>query len=152
MKVEVRSVRSEEAGDISRVILAALRETNAKDYSPQVINQVERRFSPAAVSELMARRTVFAAMSEQRLVGTASLDGRVVRTVFVSPDFQSQGVGRLLMAHVEQAARDTGVTVLSVPSSITAERFYFKLGYRAVRDSYHGEERTIIMERDLAAS
>ena len=40
------------------------------------------------------------------------------------------------MAQVEHVARDTGVTVMPVPSSITAERFYSKLGYRAVRDSY----------------
>jgi hypothetical protein len=35
----------------------------------------------------------------------------------------------------------------SVPSSVTAESFYAKLGFNAVRDSYHGEERTIVMER-----
>jgi len=34
--------------------------------------------------------------------------------------------------------------------SITAEAFYAKLGFNAVRDSYHGDERTIIMERWLA--
>jgi hypothetical protein len=40
--------------------------------------------------------------------------------------------------------------MLAVPSSVTAERFYSKLGFTAVRDSYYGEERTIIMERRLA--
>ena len=39
--------------------------------------------------------------------------------------------------------------MLTVPSSVTAEPFYAKLGFRPVRDSYHGEERTIIMERPL---
>ncbi|WP_280940334.1 hypothetical protein [Mesorhizobium sp. LNHC221B00] len=37
--------------------------------------------------------------------------------------------------------------MLTVPSSLTAEAFYARLGFRAVRDSYHGEERTIIMQR-----
>jgi len=39
---------------------------------------------------------------------------------------------------------------LAVPSSVTAEQFYSKLGFSAVHDSYHGEERTIVMERNLA--
>jgi hypothetical protein len=46
-------------------------------------------------------------------------------------------------------ARARGITKLSVPSSITAEHFYTKLGFADVRGSYHGVERTIIMERRL---
>lgn len=82
-------------------------------------------------------------------MGTASLDGRVVRTVFVSPSNQRQGIGRKLMEAVERVARDEGVNVLSVPSSVTAEAFYTGLGYIAKSDSYHGDERSIIMAREL---
>jgi hypothetical protein len=39
--------------------------------------------------------------------------------------------------------------LLTVPSSVTAEPFYARLGFKAVRDSYFGDERTIIMERAL---
>jgi hypothetical protein len=42
------------------------------------------------------------------------------------------------------------MTALVVPSSVTAEQFYAMLGFKAVRDSYHGDERTIFMERHLA--
>ncbi len=149
MSIQVRSARADDAGAISAVILAALRETNARDYSRDIIERVEKSFSPAAVSELMARRTMFVAMQAEQLVGTASLDGRVVRSVFVRPDVQGQGVGTRLMAEIEQTARDRGVAVLTVPSSVTAEPFYERLGFTAVRDSYHGEERTIVMERSL---
>jgi len=38
---------------------------------------------------------------------------------------------------------------LAVSSSVTAETFYARLGFRSVRDSYYGDERTIIMERLL---
>ncbi|RUW70600.1 GNAT family N-acetyltransferase, partial [Mesorhizobium sp. M1E.F.Ca.ET.063.01.1.1] len=63
------------------------------------------------------------------------------------PGFQRRGVGRRLMLEIEQTARANGVTVLTVPSSVTAEPFYSRLGFRPVRDSFHGDERTIIMER-----
>ncbi|TWI57419.1 acetyltransferase (GNAT) family protein [Pseudomonas duriflava] len=72
-----------------------------------------------------------------------------MRTGFVAPAHQGHGIGRQLMATVEQAARASGVALLTVPSSVTAERFYAQLGYRFVRDHYHGEERTLIMERVL---
>lgn len=149
MECAVRVARESDAEDVSEVILRALREINSKDYSPDVIQRVELSFSPSAVRELMRKREVFVATIAERIVGTASRDGSVVRTVFVAPDAQGQGVGRRLMGEVELAARDTGVKMLMVPSSVTAEAFYSKLGFKAVHDSYHGEERTIIMERAL---
>ena len=131
------------------MIVRALRETNARDYSPENMARLEKAFSPDAVRGLMAKRKMFVALSDGRIVGTASLEGNVVRTVFVAPDVQSQGVGRRLMAQLEEVARGDGVAALVVPSSVTAEKFYAKLGFTAVRDSYHGDERTIIMERPL---
>jgi GNAT superfamily N-acetyltransferase len=123
--------------------------TNAQDYSEAVIARVEQSFSPAAVSDLLERRLVFVAVNDDTVVGTASFEGRVVRTVFIDPGWQGRGIGRALMAEIEHAAVEGGVAVLAVPSSVTAEPFYAKLGFTPVRDSYHGEERTIVMERPL---
>jgi predicted N-acetyltransferase YhbS len=152
MECEIRLAREGEAEAISAVILSALRETNAKDYSQDIIARVERSFDPASVRRLVDNRTVFVAIRGEEVVGTASLDGAVVRTVFVSPSAQGQGVGTRLMAEIERTARINGIAVLAVPSSITAEPFYAKLGFKAVRDSYHGDERTITMERTLELS
>jgi N-acetylglutamate synthase-like GNAT family acetyltransferase len=149
MKCTIRVARASDAEGISKVILLALRETNAKDYSLEIIEQVALSFNPSAVLDLMSKRHVFVALAENRIIGTASLDGGVVRTVFVAPDVQGQGIGRLLMVEVERTARERNVEVLVVPSSVTAEHFYSKLGFKAVHDSYHGNERTIIMERPL---
>ena len=152
MDCVIRPARSDDAEGISRVIISALGETNAKDYSAAVIARVAQSFSPEAMSDLLARRLVFVAVDQDRIVGTASLDDRVVRTVFIEPNRQGCGIGRALMAEVERAAIERGVAVLAVPSSVTAEAFYAKLGFSPVRESYHGEERTIVMERRLPGS
>jgi GNAT superfamily N-acetyltransferase len=67
----------------------------------------------------------------------------------VAPDVQARGIGKLLMAELERTALQRSIPRLAVPSSVTAEAFYLRLGFRAVRDSYHGDERLIIMERSL---
>ena len=152
MDCTIRPALDDDAADISAVILRALRETNANDYADAIIARVEQNFSADAVQALIAKRTVFVATIGNRVVGTASLDGSVVRTVFVAPDAQARGIGKLLMAQVEHIARERNISALTVPSSVTAERFYARLGFRALRDSYHGGERTIIMERSLDAS
>jgi predicted N-acetyltransferase YhbS len=146
----IRPARREDAEGISHVIISALRETNAKDYPEAVIARVAQNFSSIAVLDLLDRRIVFVAAAGDDIIGTASLNGRVVRTVFVKPECQSLGIGRALMAEVERVAIQKGVALLAVPSSVTAEPFYAKLGFTAVRDSYYGEERTIVMERPLS--
>ncbi|MBB4372689.1 GNAT superfamily N-acetyltransferase [Bradyrhizobium sp. cir1] len=151
MECAIRPALDDDADAISAVILRALRETNAKDYTEEIIERVERSFGPDAVRQLIGQRTVFVATIGIRVVATASLDGSVVRTVFVAPEVQGRGIGKLLMTEIERTARERNIPSLTVPSSVTAEIFYARLGFSAVRDSYYGAERTIIMERLLAA-
>ena len=114
-----------------------------------MIARVASNFTPDAVLALLQRRVVLVATEDQLIVATAALDGNVVRSVFVNPALQGQGIGRLLMIEIELRAREAGVTVLSVPSSLTAQAFYAKLGFHNVRDVYHGNERTLVMEKAL---
>ncbi|KTC22875.1 acetyltransferase [Pseudomonas putida] len=146
---QVRQALETDAPAISRVIVQALRTSNSQDYSPAVIARVEQSFSPEALLGLMARRQVVVAQLGGQVVGTASLEGDVVRTVFVAPDRQGLGIGRALMLHVEELAGASGVQALRVPSSLTAQAFYARLGYAVVREVVEGEERTIVMARAL---
>ncbi|SDR30435.1 Ribosomal protein S18 acetylase RimI [Pseudomonas grimontii] len=149
MSTVVRLAQSDDAEGISQVILAALHSSNARDYPADVIARVASNFTPDAVLELLKHRVVLVAVQDQVIVATAALDANVVRSVFVNPALQGQGIGRLLMLEIELRARDAGVTTLSVPSSLTAEPFYTKLGFHTVRDVYHGNERTLVMEKAL---
>ena len=147
--IEICSAIEAHADGISAVVLESLRTTNARDYTPDIIERVAQSFSPIRVRALLNERDVIVALLGAQVVGTAGLDGDVVRTVFVAPDLQSKGVGKRLMQELERRARAKGLTRLSVPSSITAEGFYAKLGFARVRDAHHGAELTIIMERRL---
>lgn len=149
MNSQIQLATAEDAAAISQVIIQSLRQSNAQDYLPEVIAQVEKSFSPEAVCALLNQRQVFVATFDHRVVATASLEGDVVRSVFVAPIHQGGGLGRQLMATLESIAIDAKIHVLRVPSSITAEGFYLKLGFRKIRDEFHGAERTIIMERQL---
>ncbi len=151
MKPQIRPATAADASAISQVIIHSLRQSNALDYPPDIIEQVEKSFSTESIRTLLTQRQVFVAMIDSHIVATASLDRDVVRSVFVDPTQQGRGLGRQLMATIESIAAEAKIEVLRVPSSITAEAFYFKLGFRKVRDEFHGAERTIIMERRLTS-
>jgi len=145
----IRTATPADASAISRTIINTLRQSNALDYSSDIIDQVEQSFSPRAVLDLLARRQVLVTTVDNHIVATASLDQDVVRSVFVDPRHQGQGIGRHLMERIQTVALSAGIDSLRVPSSITAEGFYAALGFKKVRDEYHQAERTIIMAKAL---
>lgn len=149
MDCQLRQALPTDAAAISEVIIAALRESNAHDYPPEVIAMVEQSFSASAVEHLLVRRQVYVATLDGQVAGTASLDGDVVRSVFIAPQHQGSGLGRQLMAAIHGAALGAGLLELKVPSSITAQGFYAALGYTKVRDEFHGVERTVVMRKVL---
>jgi GNAT superfamily N-acetyltransferase len=145
--VTIRPADPVDAEGISRVVTRALRITNAADYAPDIIDRIAVNFTPERVTTRMAGRLVLVALRNGDIIGTASLDGDVVRTVFIDPDHQGAGIGATLMHEVEMRALQASITALTVPSSITAQSFYTRLGYAPVREEFHGDERTIIMSR-----
>ncbi|HBF07292.1 MAG TPA: hypothetical protein DDW29_03505 [Gammaproteobacteria bacterium] len=98
----------------------------------------------------MKQRKILVITEKNYIIGTASLEGDLVRTVFVLPSKQGKKAGSLLMHYLEEVARKENISCLTVSSSITAEGFYQKLGYSALRSEYYEEERTIIMEKKLS--
>ncbi|QMV62099.1 GNAT family N-acetyltransferase [Pseudomonas berkeleyensis] len=151
MSIEIRAAQPHDAPAISRVIVDALRISNARDYSPEVIQRVESNFTAERIGKLIETRLVLAALQDQQVLGTASLDGQVIRTVFVDPTQQGKGIGRRLMEAIERLAQERGARELLVPSSLTAQGFYRQLGFTQIREVVEGEERTLIMSRQLPA-
>lgn len=147
----IRQACEADAEAISAVIVQALRLSNARDYSTEVIERVAAHFDAEGVRGLMASRQVYVALDDQRVVATASLAGDVVRSVFVLPERQGHGVGKALMAHVEGVARAAGVQRLRVPASLTAVPFYTALGYAVIREVVDADERTFVMAHELCS-
>jgi GNAT superfamily N-acetyltransferase len=149
--VDIRSATAIDADGISRTVIRALRETNARDYAPHIIDAVVANFSPEHVASFLASREAYVATADGMIVGTASLSGEVVRTVFVDPDHQGEGIGTKLMDFVDNAARAQSIAALTVPSSITAQALKVKLRFVPIREELYGDERTIIMTKTLAS-
>jgi GNAT superfamily N-acetyltransferase len=150
MDVEIRRATAGDAEAVCQIVMQALRETNARDYPASVIDRLVLTL-PAAVASKLQEWHAYVAVADGRVVGTASLDGNTVRAVFVHPDYQGRGVGTKLMDAVEQAANTQSEVTLDVQSSITAQQFYAKRGFKVVREAFHDEERTIFMSKDISS-
>jgi GNAT superfamily N-acetyltransferase len=149
-RLKIRRARRKEAQTMTEMIARTIAETNAGDYPPSAILALKANFSLPEVERRMRERLVYVALRDDRLVGTASLAGARVHSVFVDPSLQGEGIGAALMAFLESQARRKGYEALSLTSSLTAVNFYRKLGYEgAERITRPGGVETVLMMKAL---
>ena len=81
--MEIRRFKSKDAEEVSYLISRTLREINAKDYPLRIIENVERNYSPSKLIEKSKYRDVFVAEESGEILGTISIEGDVVFSVFI---------------------------------------------------------------------
>jgi GNAT superfamily N-acetyltransferase len=148
MEIVIRRATAADAEAVHKIVLLALLETNARDYPPSVIDRLVLTLPDKVASNLETWRA-FVAIVNERVVGTGSLNGQTVSSVYVHPDYQGRGIATKLMDAVENVANVQSLGTLSVQSSVTAKPFYTKRGFKIVREGFFGEEPTILMSKDI---
>jgi N-acetylglutamate synthase-like GNAT family acetyltransferase len=71
------------------------------------------------------------AIAVGRLLILSPTEGQI-RSMATAEDMRGQGLGQQIMRHLEQAARDAGISVITLNSREEAVAFYTKLGYKRV--------------------
>jgi predicted N-acetyltransferase YhbS len=145
----IRPATPSDAATISEVVARSLRTSNASDYPPSVVEAVVAGYSAERIAELMAVRRTLVALESDIVVGTVSLEGAEVQSLFVSPERQGGGIGASLMKAAEALARADGLDVLRLASSVTAEPFHRKLGYAPQGEKHGPGGRLILLEKRL---
>ena len=150
LDIRIRKLRKEDATEVSNIIRRCLREVNSKDYPKKAITSLCNFFTPDLIIKNLGDRTIYVAVEDDKVIGTASLKGDKVFTVFVNPDYHGRGVGSKLMDKVEELAKDKKYKILKVPSGLSSVEFYKHRGYKEVKRVHskdHGD--TIEMEKRI---
>jgi len=131
--VTIRAALPADAEDISALIAAALRHTNAPDYPRTVIDRMAVSYGSSRVAVMIRQRGMFVAEQRGLVVGTIGYAAGTVRSLFVAPDCQGVGIGHRLIHEVESLARKAGLQSLTVAASVTATGFYKHCGFEELR-------------------
>lgn len=115
------------------IFLRAIREVASKDYSPAQIAAWAKVDDAEVWRRYRASRPTWLAIDGSVPVGFADLksDG-CLDMMFVDPDHQGKGVASLLLATVEQAAREQGFLRIFTEASLTARPFFERRGFAVV--------------------
>lgn len=148
--ISLRRFKEQEAKKVSSIIQNNLLQINSKDYPEKVINKMCETFTPGYIIKMSKQRKMYVALIGDMIVGTASIEDDTIYTVFVDVKYHGKGIGEKLISLLEEIAANNGIQLVKLPASITALKFYERLGYCAVSE-VESEEfgKDIIMEKYL---
>lgn len=131
-----RPFRTEDAAEVSALIIRTLRETNIRDYSAEYIEKDVMMFSPERVIERAGWTHFYVICDKNAIVGCGAIgpywgkeDESSLFNIFVLPEHQGNGVGRLIIHTLERDEYFLRAKRIEIPASITACKFYLKMGY-----------------------
>ena len=144
---------------ISNIIIQDLLTVNIKDYGIERVKKMAGDFTVEKLQNTLSKREkVFVALIDDDVVGTGGIDKSWysddeywILTVFVKPEYHGQGIGRKLIKKIEEYATTLPIKKLIIPASITANEFYYKLGYRYKDGKKElNDEDMYIMEKNFS--
>ena len=132
----VRRFMIKDAEEVSRLIIKTFMTTNIKDYSLEYLDGLAKAFTPDNVIKRAEWTHFYVINDGDIIVGCGAIgpyydkeDESSFFNVFVLPNYQGKGVGRLIIDALENDEFFLRAKRVEVPASITACEFYKKFGY-----------------------
>ena len=133
-----------DAEAIIRVHFAAVHETAAAQYGPEILATWSKPISPTRIERMGralagGKQVIIVAKRDGDVVGfgqLASQEDHVI-AVYVHPSAGRRGVGARLLRRLESLAIEHGSRELHLDASLNAEVFYLRHGYTILERGVH---------------
>ena len=106
-----------------------------EEYSEEELEHLEREIPDLVIGFAEDEEfEYYVAEKNNEIVGIAGYHpwGKI-SGIFVEPEHQKEGIGKQLIQKIEREAKKESIDKLKVSASLTAKRFYGKLGYQTVK-------------------
>ena len=135
-KLLVRLLIEADADAVQNIIHRGLREINGKNYPAELIEKYCAYFTLEKIKSQANSAHMYVAVWENKIVGTGAIapywgseKESILLTIYVLPEMIGQGVGSAIINTLEQDEYFLRAERIEIPSSVTAVKFYEKLGY-----------------------
>lgn len=134
--MNIRRFKEADVEAVSAVIIKTLRISNVKDYPAELMEEIVKSMQPQNILERAGWTHFYVVENNETIIGCGSIgpfwgkeDESGLFTIFVLPEYQGKGVGRLIMETLEKDEYFLRAKRIEIPSSITGCQFYRKFGY-----------------------
>ena len=153
-KLFVRLFIESDAVAVQDIIHRGLREVNSKDYPAELIEEYCAYFTLEKIKSQADSAHMYVAVAGDKIVGTGSIapywgseKESILLTIYVLPEMIKQGIGTAIINTLEQDEYFLRANRIEIPSSVTAVKFYQKIGYTPKNGIIPDNEGIISMEK-----
>ena len=125
-----------DADAVSEVIIRTIRISNTKDYPEDLMEELVRTETPDKILERASWTHTYVVEDDGNIIATGAigpywgkLDESSLFTIFVLPEYQGKGIGKMIISALEQDEYALRANRIEIPASITGLPFYKKMGY-----------------------
>lgn len=144
------------ATDADRVAIARLHEASIRALGPHAYTaeEVDSWASGVAPERYFIEQEMYVATLGEEVIGFGHYHRGEIMAVYVEPSHIARGVGRALLAKLEEVARADGATHLHLNAALNSVGFYAACGYVETKETVYMTRGGVVMkcalmERDL---
>lgn len=156
MPITLRPALPDDINALWALRTVAVRISCATHYAAEQITVWTASPVPDSYAAMLAAGGGIVAMQNETIAGYAMLDAdkQEVDAVFVDPAHAGLGIGKRLLAALEQLARGRGIARLRLSASLNAVPFYRAAGFIPLREEAYAHPSgisldSVAMEKDL---
>ena len=136
--IQYRSFKNSDAEEVASLVKGTMLTTNIKDYSKEYLENDLKKLTAQDFKEKAKyfHCYVFVDDTVNKIIAVGSIgaywgkkDESSLFNIFVSPEYQGQGIGKRLIQVLEQDEYFKRAKRIEIPASITGLGFYQKMGY-----------------------
>ena len=134
--MNIRRFKTDDAEAVSALVIKTITISNTKDYPADLMEELVKSQQPENILERAGWTHFYVVENNETIIGCGSIgpfwgkeDESGLFTIFVLPEYQGKGVGRLIMETLEKDEYFLRAKRIEIPLSITGCQFYRKFGY-----------------------
>jgi GNAT superfamily N-acetyltransferase len=134
--LEIRKFDNNDGTAVSKIICRNFLEVNIKDYSKEEMERLSGIYNPDKVLEVAGYAHMYVVCIDKKIVGCGAIssfwgkqDESILLTIFVLPELHGKGIGGKIIETLEHDEYFLRAKRIEIPASITARKFYKKMGY-----------------------
>jgi predicted N-acetyltransferase YhbS len=133
--VDIRVFADADAEAVSKLVLEVFDQHVAPSFGAEGIDEMHEFVSAQAITERAKEQSTYVAWRSGSIIAMVQM--RTVDHVallFVDNAYMGQGIAKALMAQVEKDCESAGCSEITVNSSLNAQTFYERVGFKATSE------------------
>lgn len=130
--MEIKIAGLSDQGVILDIVHRTIKSIYPNYYPTEVVDFFLEYHNALNIRNDLEKGNIYLIAVDKEFIATGTIDGRSIGRLYVLPEYQGKGYGRILMNVMENRIKDSYNSAI-LEASLPSYEFYLKAGYRPTR-------------------